>query len=212
MDLVNYGCLKLNVSLYTIHPNLLNINLHNATLSLSLISRHPREWMCSVWISLLVLTYSPYITRFDIQVIHHRVQSTRLHTSRCHHCNYCRYCNVGFVLFHIVTCYTKSILSHTHINTKYLLSVMCIVVATCMILGRLECTNTWPKTTDIYLCHTFEAPCGRGAQCWFWCTHLNVKTLDMLPQSITNKIYIQCCDYPSPHLGCCFSTSTKEVR
>ena len=55
------------------------------------------------------------LTSLDIEIIHRRIQSTRLHTSSCHHQYY--YCDVGLVLFHRVTCYTKSPLSHIHVNS-----------------------------------------------------------------------------------------------
>ena len=64
------------------------------------------------------------------------------HSSRCHHHHYCHYCNVGFVLFHNVTCFTNSVLSHIHLNAAGLLNIItCTVVATGVILGRLEFTN-----------------------------------------------------------------------
>ena len=42
--------------------------------------------------------------------------------------------------FHNVICYTNSLLSCIHVNVACLLNVMYTLVATCMILGRLECT------------------------------------------------------------------------
>ena len=41
-----------------------------------------------------------------------------------------RYWNVDFVLFHSVTCYTNSHLSHTHANIAQLLNVTRTLVAT----------------------------------------------------------------------------------
>ena len=78
----------------------------------------------------------PYITCFDIKLIHQRIQTTPPHASRCHCCHYC---NVDLVLFHNVPCYTNPLLSCIHVNTIYLLNITCILVATSMILGRLEC-------------------------------------------------------------------------
>jgi hypothetical protein len=71
-----------------------------------------------------------YVMGFDIKIIHQRIQTTRLHASCCH------YCNVDFVLFHNVTCYTNSLLSHIHVNTTSLLNIMCILDATSMILRK----------------------------------------------------------------------------
>jgi hypothetical protein len=46
-----------------------------------------------------------------------------------------------FVLFHNVTCYTNSIVSHIHVNTTKLYNITCTLVATCVILRSLECTQ-----------------------------------------------------------------------
>lgn len=40
-----------------------------------------------------------------------------------------------------VTHYTKSLLSHIHVNIANLHNITCTLVATCMILERLECTS-----------------------------------------------------------------------
>jgi hypothetical protein len=47
--------------------------------------------------------------------------------------------NVDFVLFHNVTCYINSLWSCIHINIVYFLNLMCTLVATYVILERLEC-------------------------------------------------------------------------
>ena len=44
------------------------------------------------------------------------------------------------VLFHSVTCYTNSIVSHIHVNTTKLRNFTCTLVATGVILWSLECT------------------------------------------------------------------------
>ena len=47
-----------------------------------------------------------------------------------------------FMLFHNVTHYTSPLLSHLHVNTTCLLNTTrALLVATSMILGRLECTQ-----------------------------------------------------------------------
>ena len=43
-----------------------------------------------------------------------------------------------FVLFHSVTCYTKSIVSHIHVNTTKLRNVTFTLVATSVILWSLD--------------------------------------------------------------------------
>ena len=82
----------------------------------------------------------PHIMGFYIKIIHQRIQTTRLHTPRCHR----YFCNVDFVLFHNVTHYTNSLLSHFHVNTTDLFNNICTLVAAGEVLGRLECmlTNT----------------------------------------------------------------------
>ena len=45
-----------------------------------------------------------------------------------------------FVLFPSVTCYTKSIVSHIHVNTTKPRNITCTSVATSVILRSLECT------------------------------------------------------------------------
>ena len=74
---------------------------------------------------------------FGIKINHQSIQIIWLHTSRCH---YCHYCNVDFMLFHNVTCYSNSLLFCIHVNTPDLLNMTCTLVATGVILGRLECT------------------------------------------------------------------------
>jgi hypothetical protein len=43
------------------------------------------------------------------------------------------------MLFHNVTLYTHSLLLRIHVTTTYLLNIMCIWVASCTKLGRLDC-------------------------------------------------------------------------
>jgi hypothetical protein len=44
-----------------------------------------------------------------------------------------------FVVFHNITCYTNSIVTCIHVNTKKLHNITCTLVATSVILWRLEC-------------------------------------------------------------------------
>ena len=46
-----------------------------------------------------------------------------------------------FVLFHNFKHYTKSSISCIHVNTTKLCSIMCTLVATCVILQSLECIH-----------------------------------------------------------------------
>ena len=92
-----------------------------------------------------------YIMGFDIQVIHQRIQTTRSHASHCHGCTYCHYCNLDVMLFYNVTHCTCSLFSHVHVNTTHLLNTMCTLVATCMILERLECTRLVLETLGCQL-------------------------------------------------------------
>ena len=84
----------------------------------------------------LLSHFPPYVMGFDIK----RVQSKNLKDTLMSHCHHCYCCNVDFVLFLHVACYTNSMLSDIHANTTNLHP--CTLVATCMILGRLECSST----------------------------------------------------------------------
>jgi hypothetical protein len=52
-----------------------------------------------------------------------------------------------FVLFHSVTCYTKSIISCIQVNTTKLHNITCALVATGVILRSLECNRLKFKTS-----------------------------------------------------------------
>ena len=104
-----------------------------------LLSYHPETLRneCSQFESHFLLScFLPIYVYFDNKIHHQRIQTTRSHASRC---QYCHYCNVDFVLFHNVTCYTNSLLSHIHVNTVELLDVTCILIAISMIWWSLEC-------------------------------------------------------------------------
>ena len=84
----------------------------------------------------------PIYNGFDIKINHQRLHTTHSHTSLFHHCNFYHYCNIDFVLFHIVACYTISLLSHIHVNTKKCLNITFLLVATSMILRSLGCNSS----------------------------------------------------------------------
>jgi hypothetical protein len=46
-----------------------------------------------------------------------------------------------FVLFHSVTCYTKSLVPRIHVNTTKLRNITCTLVTTGVILRSLECNH-----------------------------------------------------------------------
>jgi hypothetical protein len=102
-----YMYLKDWTTLNVVHPN-----LHNVTPSLT--SQNPRDVLSLNHLPCCD-TYLPFITYFDIKIIH---PTMCLNTSRCPHCHYC---NVDFVLFHTITQYTISLLSCIHVNTTTLL-------------------------------------------------------------------------------------------
>ena len=59
--------------------------------------------------------------------------------------------NVDFVLFRNLTCYTDSPLPCVYVNTTHLLDIMSTLVATYVILGRLECSPVsinWDESTN----------------------------------------------------------------
>ena len=93
--------------------------------------RHVRSWNLPPCCHFTL----PYIMGLGIEVIRRSIQITHLHTSRCHHGHYC---NGVFVLFYDVTCYTHSLFSCTRVNIAFLLNITRALVATCMVLGRLE--------------------------------------------------------------------------
>jgi hypothetical protein len=49
--------------------------------------------------------------------------------------------HISFGIFHNVTCYTNSIISHIHVNTTKLHNITCTLVATYAILRSLECSR-----------------------------------------------------------------------
>ena len=53
--------------------------------------------------------------------------------------------HISFVLFHNVTCYTNSIVSHIHVNAIELRNITCTLVAIGVILQSLECTPSVSK-------------------------------------------------------------------
>jgi hypothetical protein len=57
---------------------------------------------CAQFISpSLSLHFSPIHHKYDIKIVHQRIQTTRSHASHCHQCNYC---NVDFCI--IPQCHT----------------------------------------------------------------------------------------------------------
>ena len=72
-----------------LHSKLHNINLFNVT---PLISPKPSgTYVLSFNLTPCCHVTLPYIMGFDIKINHPRIQTTCLHTSRCHQCKYCRY-------------------------------------------------------------------------------------------------------------------------
>ena len=129
-----------------LHPKLCNINPHN--IPHSLVSRKPRERMFVVQISLLVVTFLSLIS----QVLS-LVQATKEVNSHPRIALCVNMWSVFFFFFfflsgvdhtnederkmnskfHSVTCYTNSIVSRIHVNTKKVRNIMCTLVATCVI-------------------------------------------------------------------------------
>ena len=144
---------------HVIHPELHNINLHNATHSL--ISRNPREWMFIVQISLLIVKFLTLISFFLSLLQTIKEVNPHPHIAPCVNMwsvfFFCHLLNIDacichitwtakwngphhtlkmlqFVLFHSVTCYINSIVSRFHVNTTKPCDITCTLVATCVIL------------------------------------------------------------------------------
>ena len=111
------------------HPNLRDVVLRNVPRSLMI--RNSRKRICSFIIPACCHISFPYITGFDIIVIHQRIQTTCL--SHYHH-----YCSIDIVLFHNVTCYINNLTSHILLNSTDLLNITCTLVH-----GMIECSNIW---------------------------------------------------------------------
>ena len=128
------------------------LNLHNV--SPLLTSRNPRGRMCSISSSLLVCCHISlsYITGFD----HWNNPSKKSnHASvRIHIVIIVTVAMLTLWYFIIVTqwlCAGDFLLSCIHVNTTDLFSVTCTLVATDVILGRLECVS-WTYNE----CHASE--------------------------------------------------------
>jgi hypothetical protein len=61
----------------------------------------------------------------------------------------------SFVVFHNITCYTNSIVSHIHVNTTILRNITCTLVATSVILQRLEYIWNYTMLCLVIVCHIF---------------------------------------------------------
>ena len=124
-----YCCRNRNMHM---HHNLHDVVFRNVPRSL--MTRNSRERICSFIIPACCRISLPYITGFDIKIIHQRIQTTCL--SDYHH-----YCSIDIVLFHNVTCYINNLLSHILVNSTDLLNITCTLIAPGLIWGRLECIN-----------------------------------------------------------------------
>ena len=95
----------------------------------------------------------PYIASFDIKMIHQRYANYML---TCIMLSSMSLLQNDFVLFHNVTWCTNLLLSCIHDNTTNVLDITCVLIATCVILGRLECTAY--QMLDTQLAHATRVP------------------------------------------------------
>jgi hypothetical protein len=95
---------------------------------------------CLLLLLLLLLQcwcmHPPYRMGRPCEVDHTNIGDMRTN-STCPH--------ISSMLFHNVPCYTNSIVSRSHVNITKLRNITCTLVATCVILRSLECTNTPPR-------------------------------------------------------------------
>ena len=71
-----------------------------------------------------------YIMGFDNNIIHWRIKTTRLHTSRCQHYHFCILAMLTLCYCIDVTRNTNPLLSHIHVSITLPLHMMCTLVAT----------------------------------------------------------------------------------
>jgi hypothetical protein len=132
----NVKSVSLVVWLFWVHPNPLNVTLCNV--NPSLISQNPREHMHSIYISLLVVIVPSHIPQFwhynnPSKFSNHTLTHIILWPLSLLHCGLC-------VVPQCHTLYWFSIWC-IHVKIVNLLDIKCIMVATCMMLGRLERTR-----------------------------------------------------------------------
>ena len=147
-------------STFILHPKFRNINLHSVTRSLT--SRNHRERIFTVQISLLIVTYLSLTSRI-CHWCKPPKKSTHtlalLHVSTCGVSSSSSSSATCWMLVHAYAtlsrkakwsgpqhnikmlhiCYANFIVSRIHVSTTKLCNIMCTLVATCVILRRLEC-------------------------------------------------------------------------
>ena len=94
------------------------------------------------------------------------------------------------LLFHSITCYTNSLISHIHVNNTKLRNITCPLIATCEILRSLECPTYYVRFNssiyaplsrhDLFICSalTFwiQARAFRGLKFTITCTSKKAET------------------------------------
>ena len=87
----------------------------------------------------LLSCFFPYIIEFDIKTNHQKIQATHLHASHCHHCKNIVNIVMLTLCYFMISHATLCLLSRIYGNTTKLFDIACILVATSMIMWRLEC-------------------------------------------------------------------------
>jgi hypothetical protein len=136
MDHPNFEQSSYNRYAYDLYTLTFVMSSSIMSLPLLFLSQNPRERTpssCHV--------FFPYITYFDVKIIHRRNETTltRIVMSS----------SSSSLLRYFVMSYVILILYYhaTRVNTIYLINIICSLVATCVIVGKLEYNNRLIKTT-----------------------------------------------------------------
>jgi hypothetical protein len=141
MDHPNFEQSSYNRYAYDLYTLTFVMSSSIMSLPLLFLSQNPRERTPSC-----CHVFFPYITYFDVKIMHRRNKTTltRIVLSSSSSSS-----SSSSLLRYFVMSYVILILYYhaTRVNTMYLINIMCSLVATCVIVGKLEYNNRLIKTT-----------------------------------------------------------------